>query len=221
VKDPKELITNIIKEEERKIADAMMFDIMEQDDDRVSKWEQQEAQRKFDAFVREQLKEIPPRYQDATFENFEGYPQLVAELKTGKSAILFGKNGTGKTHLAYAMMKHLAVQRVTVRYILAQDLFDTVRMSFSEPIRRADVEALKYVGYLIIDEVDKKFGTQTEFLSLYRIINYRYNWMRPTMLISNSSRDNLQEVILMGWILRLLERVKAPFKISNFRGELE
>lgn len=218
MKDPKELITNIIKEEERKIADAMMFDIMEQDDDRVSKWEQQEAQRKFDAFVREQLKEIPPRYQDATFENFEGYPQLVAELKTGKSAILFGKNGTGKTHLAYAMMKHLAVQRVTVRYILAQDLFDTVRMSFSEPIRRADVEALKYVGYLIIDEVDKKFGTQTEFLSLYRIINYRYNWMRPTMLISNSSRDNLQEVIGIAAFDRIAEEgVVGEFNGKNYR----
>ncbi|EJF3060091.1 ATP-binding protein, partial [Escherichia coli] len=48
---------------------------------------------------------------------------------------------------------------------------------------------------LIIDEVGVQFGSDAEKLIMFEIINTRYEYMKPTILISNQSKDELSAFI--------------------------
>jgi DNA replication protein DnaC len=182
--------------------------------------EEQEYRRK--QFRNKILAQIPPRYEKCTIDNYKPSSDQIAQsiknLRQGVSAVLFGKNGTGKTHIAFGVMKELAEKGISSKYLLAHDLFDMARESFNNPALKENIEELKKVEYLIIDEVDKKFGSQTEFLTLYKVVNYRYNHLLQTMLISNAERDDLIDVIGQSTFDRVAEDgVVMHFTGKNFR----
>lgn len=188
-------------------------------DDIADKREEQFEKNITENFTNVYLSQIPPRYKNASFENFvcktEKHTSAVEFLKKGKSIALYGKNGTGKTHLAFATLRYLVNKGYKAKYILAFELFDMVRNSFSDSRLVAEIEKLYKVPYLIVDEIDKKFGTQTEFLALYKLINYRYNEELRTMLISNAEKDDLIEVIGLASFDRIIQDGSA----INLDGE--
>jgi len=183
--------------------------------------EQEKENASLENFRNVHLSQIPPRFKDATFDNFicqtDKHRSALEFLKKGKSVALYGKNGTGKTHLAFATLRHLVNNNKgkRIKYILAFELFDMVRNSFNDPSFKKDIDALGDVFYLIIDEVDKKFGTQTEFLALYKLINQRYNSELKTMLISNAEKEDLLEVIGLASFDRIIQDGSA----INLDGE--
>lgn len=172
--------------------------------------------------IRERINQLPKRYLHATFDNFEilsdEHQELVNFLKSGKSCILFGPNGCGKTHLAFATIRHYIENDKKAIYILAADLFDQVKALFGDKDAK-DLSDLERCDYLIIDEVDKRYGSQTEFIALYRLINKRYNEMLPTMLITNSSKDEIVEVVGPSVVDRIREEGKTLnlSKWQNYR----
>ena len=171
--------------------------------------EQEKENASLENFRNVHLSQIPPRFKDATFDNFicqtDKHRSAVEFLKQGQSIALYGKNGTGKTHLAFATLRHLVEKGYKVKYILAFELFDLVRDSFSDSRLKTEIEELNKIPYLIVDEIDKKFGTQTEFLALYKLINYRYNFNLKTMLISNAEKEDLIEVIGLASFDRIIQ----------------
>lgn len=174
------------------------------------------------ARIRERINRIPKRYRNATFDNFEilsdEHQELVNYLKSGKSCILFGPNGCGKTHLAFATIRNYIEYDKTGIYMLAADLFDQVKALFGDKDAK-DLSELERCDYLVIDEVDKRYGSQTEFIALYRLINKRYNEMLPTMLITNSGRDEIVEVVGPSVVDRIREEGKTLnlSKWQNYR----
>jgi len=207
----KENIIEILEKcKERIVPDEMVGEFYDDREERIQQ-----------AFKDMQLSQIPPRFKNATFGNFvcktDKHKMAVDFLKKGKSVALYGKNGTGKTHLAFATLRHLVNNNKgkKVKYILAFELFDRVRNSFNDISLKTDIDALGDVFYLIIDEVDKKFGTQTEFLALYKLINQRYNSELKTMLISNAEKEDLIEVIGLASFDRIIEDGSA----INLDGE--
>jgi DNA replication protein DnaC len=170
--------------------------------------------------IKERINQIPKRYRNATFDNFEilsdQHQTLVDYLKAGNSCIMFGPNGTGKTHLAFATIRNQIEYDKTGIYMLAADLFDQVKALFGDKEAK-DLSELERCDYLVIDEVDKRYGSQTEFIALYRLINKRYNEMLPTMLITNSSRDELVDVVGPSVVDRIREEGKI-FNLSKWEN---
>ena len=124
----KENITEILEKcKERIVPDTIVDEFYDEREERIQQ-----------AFKDMQLDQIPSRFKDATFDNFvcktDKHKMAVDFLKKGKSIALYGKNGTGKTHLAFATLRHLVNNNKgkKVKYILAFELFDMVRNSFND-----------------------------------------------------------------------------------------
>lgn len=151
------------------------------------------------------LARFPERYKDATFEGYRFYGtdaqkaaqrRLVECLRRGLPVVMYGNNGTGKTHLAYASMRNQILQGKEAVYASLTDIIDEIKQGFSNNVPTARIVD-KYIGYdyMVIDEMDKAYGTPTEFLNIFKIVNGRYMTKRPTVLISNASKDDVMEIV--------------------------
>lgn len=165
------------------------------------------------------LETIPLRYRNQSFADYvcsdDRDRAVVEHMASGRSAILHGSNGTGKTMLAFCAIRRQWEAGRYAQYILAADYFDIVRNSFSVGDPLKVLRDFAEYDYLVVDEIDKKHGTPTEFVYLYRLINDRYNGMKPTVLISNSNRKDLETVIGIS----AFSRVAGEGKIIEFTGE--
>jgi len=197
-----------------------------QDDERDAIIEKEELQRKKDienekirTIYSEFIREVPPRFKDATFSSFkcstDKQRRTVEYLKTGGSAVIYGSNGVGKTHLAYATCEYQARQGINAGYVLAFDFFNKIRKSFSDGTTEAIMDKYSNYQLLVIDEIDKTQGTQTEFMYLYSLINERYNYMRSTILITNAKPDEFAAIIGQS----ALDRVASEGKVIDLTGE--
>ena len=196
----------------------------EQEEERVNR-EREIEEKKERIRVEKQMtlgdfsRSVPFRYKNATFDNFvcstDRQKAIVAYLKQGKSAILYGSNGTGKTHLAYAYCFHQYYQGFFPRYILAFDFFNEIRRSFNDGKSEDVVRKYSRYDFLVIDEIDKTHGSQMEFTYLYSLINNRYNDMLPTVLITNAKPDEFATIVGTS----VLDRIGSDGKIIELSGE--
>jgi len=196
------------------------------DNERDSIIEKEELQRKKDienekirTIYSEFIRDVPPRFKDATFSSFQcssdKQRKTVEYLKTGGSAVIYGSNGVGKTHLAYATCEYQARQGKVAGYVLAFDFFNKIRKSFSDGTTEDVMNRYSNYQLLVIDEIDKTQGTQTEFMYLYSLINERYNYMRSTILITNAKPDEFAAIIGQS----ALDRVASDGKVIDLTGE--
>lgn len=147
---------------------------------------------------------IPERFTDRTLNNFvattpeqvsalafaTAYADGFAEvLKTGRCAMFVGNVGTGKTHLAAGIA--LRLMRRDARPVLFTTVMRAIRSikdtwgGASGKTETQAIAALVYPDLLILDEVGVQYGSDTEKLILFDVLNERYEKRKPTLLLSN------------------------------------
>ncbi len=179
-------------------------------DERYEQLEQEQQRIQKQERITRQIQDIPARYRSTTFDHYQcsidRQRSVVARIRDAhQSFLLYGGNGTGKTMLAFAKYRQLIEQGKHVKYILAMDFFDEVKQSFTDQSTRKLIMNYTRYDYLIVDEIDKRYGSQLEYLQLYRLINARYNELRHTMLVTNADRSQLVDVVGQSVIDRLIE----------------
>lgn len=152
------------------------------------------------------------RFRDRTFENFrideknKRVLQIVwryaerfhQNLEIGKGLIIMGKIGTGKTHLAAAVLHKVISQMRTGILMAVPELLDKIRATYREdaPIGSETLlEELKKVNLLILDDIGKERPTIWARERLYVIINARYENMLPTVYTTNCNEEELRQQI--------------------------
>lgn len=146
---------------------------------------------------------IPTRFHDRTLASYVAdsagkkhaldfatrYAAEFSEvLKTGRSAIFCGKPGNGKTHLACGIGLALMAKEYSVLFVTVMRAIRRVKDTWGKGGVESETDAiaaLVFPDLLILDEVGIQFGSETEKLLLFDILNERYEKRRPTIIISN------------------------------------
>ncbi|MGG2141092.1 ATP-binding protein [Symbiopectobacterium sp. RP] len=142
--------------------------------------------------------------------------------ENGSNLLMIGRPGTGKTHLAVAIMRGLMENYETDVYMTtAQRVIRAMRDSWRQNSERTEYDVIGFYcekELLVIDEIGMQHGTDSERLLVSEIINTRYERMLPCILISNFTRDELDGFLGYRAMDRVMESVSVlPFAWDSYR----
>ncbi len=156
---------------------------------------------------------IPKRFEGRTFEAFKAADEkqirilkvckAYAEkfddrMASGGGLVMCGMPGTGKTHLACAIAHRIAEFGRTSLFVSALAAIRRVKQTYAKGSEETEQEAIERFyrpDLLILDEMGVQFGSDTEKMILFEIINGRYERMLPTILISNLTEAELAQFV--------------------------
>ena len=167
---------------------------------------------------------IPKRYLSKTLQNFDvelqPRPHRIATdyiknwrecSDNGDSLFFVGDVGTGKSHLAYAILNELIKKGVPGMAVSVPDLMDDLRVTGSEAM-----EALKEIDLLVLDDLGSQKNTEWVTERLFVILNSRYSDLKPTIITSNHRLEVLKQT--EGW-MRIVDRIIEMCLLIRVEGK--
>jgi DNA replication protein DnaC len=157
---------------------------------------------------------LPPKFGRASLEDFTDKPQLIREVKqclaSKSGVVLWGRRGTGKSHLAGAILRCKIAECVPSLFVYVPEMLGRMRDSFSGhgPSAYELLEGVKTIDFLVLDDLGKENATGWAREQLDIIINHRYSWNLQTVCTSNLNRKGLEAQIGDAAVSRLAEMCK-------------
>lgn len=153
----------------------------------------------------------PKRYENAKYDDvpsdirkaFEGMKQ------SRKGIYIHGGIGSGKTHIAYALMNEtervLGVRTMfwNTSELLRELRADMVRHDYDK--RYTDERVMKFRGLLFLDDIGAEKLSDWVNETFYLIVNERYNEMIPTVFTSNLTLGELADHVGDRTVSRIVE----------------
>jgi len=115
----------------------------------------------------------------------------------GRNMIFVGSVGTGKNMLSAIVGQEVMRRGCSFLHTSATKVVRKFKDSWKRP-DLTEEEVLRYFvtpDLLVIDEIGVQFGTPTEKLYLTEVINDRYEARRSTILLSNLTLKQVEEVL--------------------------
>ena len=156
---------------------------------------------------------IPARFIGRSFDNYQvgcdGQAKALGmcreyarefdrHVTRGTSLIFSGNIGTGKSHLAAAVLQAILPAHIGA-YVTVGDLFRMVRDTWRRDSEVSERQIMRLlcdeVDLLVIDEVGAQYGTDGEQNLLFEVMDRRYSGMRPTILLTNQDKEGLKTFV--------------------------
>ncbi len=165
---------------------------------------------------------IPARFKNKTLDNFDQTRQPKAHSicrayvqqfpADGSGLFLVGPWGTGKSHLAYAVLHELVKAGNPGMAATVPDLMDDLR-----PGQEAEgkITILKNIDFLVLDDLGAQKNTEWVTERIFVIVNARYADLRPTIYTSNSRLEELERT--PGWA-RIIDRIIEACRVVKMDG---
>ncbi|CAN5133614.1 ATP-binding protein [soil metagenome] len=112
----------------------------------------------------------------------------------GRGLYLCGGVGTGKTHLAVAILNELVrKKRVPSLFVTVPELLDNIRQTYNKPGRNLDewMDAVQNAEFLVLDDLGSERPTEWVRERIFVIVNHRYREALPTVFTSNIGPEEL------------------------------
>ena len=127
----------------------------------------------------------------------DGYLEDWEENReAGKGLYFCGGVGTGKTHLAVAVMNELIRRKRTPSlFVTVPELLDNLRETYNKPGRNLDewMDAVQNAEFLVLDDLGSERTTEWVRERIFVIVNHRYREALPTVFTSNIGPKDLAE----------------------------
>jgi DNA replication protein DnaC len=179
------------------------------------------------------------RYTNATLDNFKAETLMQRQVlkacrqfaegdehASGRGLWLLGPVGTGKTHLLCAMARHLQMERcIHARVRTPRAIVSELRACWAKDAERKEADVLasltEELDVLMLDEAGLGFGSESELLQLFEVIDARYSLRLPTCLASNLSAVDLKSALGD----RIFDRLREGARVlqldwASHRGQL-
>ena len=152
---------------------------------------------------------VGERFRSRTFATFRTTPATQAALTLCKKfcaavkvnpkvpgLLLTGDCGTGKTHLAVAVLREVAEAGIPGMFVVVPDLLAKMKASFNLKDGRAGelVEAAKNAPLLVLDDLGAESAKDWTIELVYVLINHRYEHMLPTVITTNYDGTRIDAV---------------------------
>ena len=155
---------------------------------------------------------IPSRFIGCNLDNFnastdeqkaalrvarEYVERFQIHRQRGTGLIFCGTMGTGKSHLATAIMQALLPQHPSL-YITAIGIVRAIRGTWRKDSEHSESQVLAMLGdipLLVIDEIGVQYGTDGEQTILFDVLDRRYRERMPTILLTNQDLDGFKSYI--------------------------
>ncbi|MBD3350643.1 MAG: hypothetical protein GF364_04060 [Candidatus Lokiarchaeota archaeon] len=149
----------------------------------------------------------------------------IKSLRNNKSLLLTSEAGTGKT--LYACQLLLEVVKLdyiegkfkpnSFAFLSLPELFYQLKQMINKDDCYDLIDKYQNIHYLIIDDLGVENASQKTsdwyLTNLYLIINYRYEYIKPTIYTTNLSPEEISESIDD----RIATRISNNCKIANFK----
>jgi DNA replication protein DnaC len=180
---------------------------------------------------------VPQRFIGRTLGNFTAQtePQQLAlrvaqdfaanfpqHLQRGTGLVLSGLPGTGKSHLATAILQALMPQHCGL-YTTCLNVIRAVRATWRRDSEFSESEVLgtfAKVPLLVLDEIGVQYGTEGEQTILFDVLDRRYRDMKPSILLTNQNRQGFKEFVGERTFDRLTESARwVSFDWPSYRAQ--
>jgi len=180
---------------------------------------------------------LPPRYRHALYSELTGLDLQIQQCKDwakagtpGSWLYITGPSGNGKTHLAAVTAKYYAVHGKTTTpewsFLWANSAeILYARHDYVNKPGRSDHDYLsRYYrpDLLLLDDLGSERKTDYDILGLYCILNYRWDYMKTTIITGNLSIGQIAGVLdirIADRILRASTVVTIEAKSHALGGE--
>lgn len=209
--------------------------LREREDAERQRHKQEEERERFAARLGRSA--IPKRFIGRTFEGFKAeteaqqkalavcrdYAEAFPEhLKAGTGLILSGKPGTGKSHLAAAIMQSIIADHFT-QYMTCMDVIRMIRETWRKDSERSESDVLRDLGRIplvVIDEIGVQYGTEGEQTILFDVLDIRYRNQMPTILLTNQNMEGAKAFLGDRIWDRMRETCRwIPFDWESYRPQ--
>lgn len=135
--------------------------------------------------------------------------RFTDHLAAGRCMVFCGRPGTGKTLLACIIAESLRRNERVIRYVTVAELIRAIRAPWNRRDSQETVDEVlncfRLPDLLVLDEVGVQFGTDGELAQLTEIIDLRYRDVKPTLVVSNCTREELKKFLGERGVDRLRE----------------
>ena len=143
-------------------------------------------------------------------------PELVSE---GRSLILAGKPGTGKTHLAVAIAYRAIQNGFDARFTTAAELIDHLSLASRDGRLRDALEPYCHPHVLVIDEIGYLAYSSDAANVLFQVVDHRYLRRRPMVFTTNKPLDEWGRVLHDTDLAEaIIDRVLERGRLIELRG---
>jgi DNA replication protein DnaC len=184
---------------------------------------------------------VPRKFLAKTIDNFEAdnphLKQILSEARAYiatfstapeddgsacRGLVLRGPEGTGKTHMAVAILRAVISQGYQAMFYNVSDLFLDLRRTMTEEGKsqsEADlIHPLRSADLLVLDDLGMERASDYTREILYTVINSRYAEDRATIITTNCNKNELLERLGRSTTSRLQEMcLDLPFPEGDWR----
>jgi DNA replication protein DnaC len=177
---------------------------------------------------------LSKRLRRYTFDNFKPYvsPEATRALakveeylarweenkENGWGLYLCGGVGTGKTHLAVAVLNELIRRKkVPSLFVTVPELLDNLRGAYNDPGRNLDewMDTVKNADLLVLDDLGSERPTEWVQERIFVIVNHRYREALPTIFTSNIGPKDLADQLGKRTASRIIAMCKEGIELGG------